>query len=73
MDKNKKPKLSDVKKVLSEKAGSVLELMIQGKTIKDISYILEIKESSVKRFRRNLLKMFGVSSVNELKEKFSIN
>ena len=56
---------------LSNRERDVLKLMVEGKTVREISDILNISESAVKTYMQRIYQKKGVSSKEELMEKLS--
>jgi two-component system uhpT operon response regulator UhpA len=52
--------------VLSKREKEVLELMLQGAQVKDISASLELKSNTISTFKKNILAKTGVKNNIEL-------
>ena len=52
--------------VLSKREKEVLELMLQGAQVKDISASLELKSNTISTFKKSILSKCGVSNNIEL-------
>ena len=52
--------------VLSKREKEVLDLMLQGAQVKDISASLELKSNTISTFKKNILSKVGVNNNIEL-------
>ena len=52
--------------ILSKREKEVLDLMLQGAQVKDISASLELKSNTISTFKKNILSKVGVSNNIEL-------
>ena len=52
--------------VLSKREKEVLDLMLQGAQVKDISASLELKSNTISTFKKNILSKIGVKNSIEL-------
>ena len=52
--------------VLSKREKEVLDLMLQGAQVKDISASLELKSNTISTFKKNILSKLGVNNNIEL-------
>ena len=53
-------------KILSKREKEVLDLMLQGAQVKDISASLELKSNTISTFKKNILAKTGVKNNIEL-------
>ena len=52
--------------VLSKREKEVLDLMLQGTQVKDISASMELKSNTISTFKKNILSKLGVNNNIEL-------
>jgi DNA-binding NarL/FixJ family response regulator len=52
--------------ILSKREREVLDLILQGKQVKDISASMELKSNTISTFKKNILSKVGVSNNIEL-------
>ena len=52
--------------ILSKREKEVLDLMLQGAQVKDISASLELKSNTISTFKKNILSKIGVKNSIEL-------
>mgnify|MGYP000005476338 FL=1 len=52
--------------ILSKREREVLDLILQGTQVKDISASLELKSNTISTFKKNILSKVGVSNSIEL-------
>jgi DNA-binding NarL/FixJ family response regulator len=52
--------------VLSKREKEVLDLMLQGAQVKDISASMELKSNTISTFKKNILSKLGVNNNIEL-------
>ena len=52
--------------ILSKREKEVLDLMLQGAQVKDISASLELKSNTISTFKKNILSKIGVKNNIEL-------
>jgi two-component system uhpT operon response regulator UhpA len=52
--------------ILSKREREVLDLILQGTQVKDISVSLELKSNTISTFKKNILSKVGVSNNIEL-------
>ena len=52
--------------ILSKREKEVLDLMLQGAQVKDISASLELKSNTISTFKKNILSKIGVKNKIEL-------